>query len=197
MWPYMQKYKLLRYCTLYWDRHARFKEDDESLLELLHQFLNPSRTNQYLSWISWIASINANKLVVNDVDDEGKETGMNHDRSRILFSNMADSSPLHWAVTLSLPSVCQWLISEHCDVNQFSLYFGTPLLLAITPSGLHAVGRGNLRQMNPQEYPQTALGVEISRRCKYETVKILIVCILSLLSATFEVWGYYPFRSSL
>lgn len=34
-------------------------ENDESLLELLQVFLNTDRTNQYLAWISWTASIRA------------------------------------------------------------------------------------------------------------------------------------------
>ncbi len=60
---FMEEYKFLRYCVLWWDKHAHVVEDDESLLELLQGFLNTDRTNQYLAWMSWMASIRAEPLV--------------------------------------------------------------------------------------------------------------------------------------
>lgn len=65
---FMEDYKFLRYCVLWWDQHAHVVEDDESLLELLQGFLNTDRTNQYLAWMSWMASIRAEVLIVTKPD---------------------------------------------------------------------------------------------------------------------------------
>ena len=117
MRSFLKDHKLLRYCVQHWDKHARVKEDDETLLHLLQRFLSTDRTNQYLAWMCWIVSIRAE---VNH-EDERKEGEEEVDYSKVgpLLSAMADSSPLHWAAALHLPSMCQWLIENNCNVNQY------------------------------------------------------------------------------
>ena len=66
---FLEDYKFLRYCIQHWDKHARLKEDDVNLIQLLQGFLNPNRTIQYLAWMYWIASIWAEV----HCDDERKE----------------------------------------------------------------------------------------------------------------------------
>ena len=116
MRSFLKDYKLLRYCVQHWDMHARVKEDDETLLQLLQGFLSPDRTNQYLAWMCWIASIRA-EVYHEDKRKKGKEE-VDYGKVGPLLSAMADSSPLHWAATLWLPSTCRWLIKNKCNVNQ-------------------------------------------------------------------------------
>ena len=151
---FLKDYRFLRYCVQHWDKHARLKEDDENLIQILQSFLSTDRTNQYLAWMCWIASIRAEIRC----DDERKESEEEVDYSKVgqLLSAMADSSPLHWAATLHLPSMCLWLIENSCNVNQYvetrsylkhvldkgisdsktsyrqSNFFGRPLLAAVT-----------------------------------------------------------------
>ena len=106
---FLKDYKFLRYCVQHWDKHARVKEDDSSLIQQLQSFLNPNRTNQYLAWMRWTASIWAEV----EFDDERKEAEEEN------LSALADSSPLHWAAAMCLPSMCLWLIKNNCNVNQY------------------------------------------------------------------------------
>ena len=117
MRSFLKDHKLLRYCVQHWDKHARVKEDDETLLPLLQGFLSTDRTNQYVAWMCWIASIRA-EVYQGNVPKEGEEE-VNFDKVGPLLSALADSSPLHWAAALGLPSICQWLIENNCNVNQY------------------------------------------------------------------------------
>ena len=114
---YLKNYKFLRYCVQHWDKHARLKEDDENLIQLLQSFLNTDRTNQYLAWMCWMASIRAEVRCGNE-RIEGEEE-IDYSKVGPLLSAMADSSPLHWAATFHLPSICLWLIKNNCNVNQY------------------------------------------------------------------------------
>ena len=117
MRPFLKDHKLLRYCVQHWDKHARVKEDDETLLQLLQSFLSPDRTNQYLAWMCWIASIRAEVHQEDECEEGEKE--VDYAEVGRLLSAMADSSPLHWAAALWLPSICGWLIKNNCNVNQY------------------------------------------------------------------------------
>lgn len=70
---FMKDYKFLRYCVQAWDEHAQVVEDDASLLELLQEFLNTDRTNQYLAWMSWTGSIRAEVLDIGKPDAVERE----------------------------------------------------------------------------------------------------------------------------
>ena len=117
MRSFLKDRKLLRYCVQHWDQHARVKEDDEALLHLLQGFLSTDRTNQYLAWMCWIASIRA-EVYQEDEPKEGDEE-VDYGKVEPLLSAMAGSSPLHWAAALCLPSMCLWLMESNCNVNQY------------------------------------------------------------------------------
>ena len=164
---HMKEHRLLRYCVQRWQNHVRFKEEDESLLEYLHRFLSPRRSNQYLSWISWVALIKAE--ISAGVGDGGYNAlTIDFEQAAILFTKLADSSPLHYAVAMGLPSLCRWLISKGCDVNQSSAYFGVPLLAALRDED-------PLPDVGGQQHSALPLVLENDKKCLMQTLKVLIV----------------------
>ena len=117
MRSFLQDHKLLRYCVQHWDKHARVKEDDETLLQLLQGFLSTDRTNHYLAWMCWTVSIRT-EVYYEDKREKGTEE-VDIGKVGSLLSAMADVSPLHWAAALWLPSTCRWLIRNNCNVDQY------------------------------------------------------------------------------
>jgi len=83
----------------------------------------------------------------------------------LLLSRMADSSPLHWASCLSLPTMASLLIAKGCNVNQASTFFGRPLLAAV--AGTNTI-------VGPYTYTAKPWVLELGRRCQYQTVKVLL-----------------------
>lgn len=118
MMSFFKDYRFLRYCVQHWDNHARITEDDESLVEMVQGWMN-NRTNQYSAWMCWIACIGAEWRGVDKYREQDVE--MDYNKIESLLWVMADSSQLHWAATLSLPSLCRRLMANNCNVNQYVL----------------------------------------------------------------------------
>ena len=112
----MEKYEFLVYCVKHWDNHTRAVEDDKSVLQLLQNFFSPTRTNQYLAWISSIVAISAVNVRSERAHGE-QTTELDYNALDKQLPWMGDSSPLRWAAVLSLPSLCQLLIKRNCGVN--------------------------------------------------------------------------------
>ena len=91
----MEKYKFLGYCVKRWDNHTRAVEDDKSVLQLLQNFFSPTRTNQYLAWISSIVAISAVKVRSERAHGE-QTTELDYNALDKQLPRMGDSSPLYW-----------------------------------------------------------------------------------------------------
>ena len=116
-----QQYSLRTFAASHWDDYAHGHYDDPYLMSLMKEFFQPSKSCQFLCW--------THDMLLQDhgdLDGDEKETRYNS-----IISHGADTSTLHWACLLAIPAICDWLVTNGCDINKTSEYFGTPLHCAI------------------------------------------------------------------
>lgn len=121
---FIEGYDFYHYASNYWYQHAENHRDDDVLLDLAQVLFDPSKTNNFLHWSHyWTWTIT------------GEE--------RIELSN---ASTLHFAASLSLYAICEWLIQEkgcESDLDKLSS-IGTPLFCAFTGDDIILGMTGNI-----------------------------------------------------
>jgi hypothetical protein len=115
---FLGTYHFLSYATIFWDEHARALFDNQSIFKKVQCLFRPGPNRGFKFWkrlrFHLIRKFNDG---VKFRDSDGYNASQN-------------TTPLHWAAILALPHLCEWLLHQQLDVNQFS-DFGPPLHCAL------------------------------------------------------------------
>ena len=160
----MNTYKFLGYCVSHWHRRVRVQEIHPSvIMQLQHCFKLP-RTNQFITWVSCLAFIDIRQL--DDTEPHGSSTPVDDTKMAARLSDMADSSPLHRAADLCLPSMCQWLIANGCDSTYASAYSCRPFDAVMLNLVLQSTKRGVW---------ESQLYWDVTHQWRLRTINVLII----------------------
>lgn len=116
-----EAYKFRKHAITQWFVYARRHATDGSLFALMQKVFTPSHPSTLMSW--------AQECLFEIMDEPpSEEFGK-------LTSESAMATPLHYAALLSLPTLCEWLLAEGCDVN-YTGGLGQPLFCALGTAAL-------------------------------------------------------------
>lgn len=125
--PRNAEFPFWKYAAKHWDDHVYDHLEDDIIVRLSRILFAPSKNHQFLRWT---------QSVLKDLGDYN-----------VTELNIANTTPLHWASSLALAELCQWLLKQGCDVNKSSI-FGPALQCAL-------LGRVNLCEAEIDFYEAT------------------------------------------
>lgn len=118
-----REYAFREYAVKFWMEHSRKHLAQATILSLVQKLLHPMKPNTFLNWAREYAQRTYKEMTA-------RYYGEGDSSEDFLSVYLSSASPLHYAAMLALPSICDWLVNNGCQINQQS-GFGNPLHCAL------------------------------------------------------------------